>query len=225
MFVLAIDTSSPAVTAGVVLVDQHAGGPVATLAAERAPLAARGHGELLAPSIGECLSDAGLSPRELGAVVAGVGPGPYTGLRVGLVTAAAFADAAGLPTYGVCSLDALALPCADEPQLLVATDARRWEVYWARYELGARVTDPAVGRPDDVPGDGLSAVAGAGGELYRESWPEVPRRVQRYPGPVSLVRLALDRIVGAAPSETLEPMYLRRPDAVVPGTPKAVTQP
>src|SRR3954447_7267328 len=102
MFVLAIDTSSPAVTAGGV-----SGGPEAALAAAPAPLAARRDGELLAASIADCLAEAGIRPDQVGAVVAGTGPGPYTGLRVGLVTAAAFAHARGIPAYGVRSLAAL----------------------------------------------------------------------------------------------------------------------
>ena len=219
MFVLAIDTSSPAVTTGVVAVAAEA-----TLVAGRAPLAARGHGELLAPAIADCLHDAGLSGADLTAVVVGTGPGPYTGLRVGMVTAAAFADAVGVPLYGVSSLDAIAAACADEPALLVATDARRREVYWARYACGRRLTDPAVTRPGDVPADGSTAIAGAGGELYPDMWPELVRRPERYPEPLPLVRLAADRIRAGAPSEPPVPLYLRRPDAVVPGAPKSVTQ-
>jgi tRNA threonylcarbamoyl adenosine modification protein YeaZ len=219
MFVLAIDTSSPAVLAGVVSVT----GEIA-IAAQRVPLAARGHGELLTPSIAESLADAGAEPRDVKAVVVGTGPGPFTGLRVGLVTAAAFADAIGVPAYGVCSLDAIAGACADEAALLVATDARRHEVYWARYEHGQRTGEPAVARPADVPLDGVTAVAGAGGELYADLWPHLTRRPERYPDAVAMVRLAFDRIEGAAPSDPLTPLYLRRPDAVVPGAPKSVSQ-
>src|SRR5947208_15350739 len=145
MFVLVIDTSWPAVTAGVVTV-----GPELALAAVRAPVAARGHGELLAPAIAECLVELQIMPRDVRAVVAGVGPGPYTGLRVGLVSAAAFADAIGAPTYAVCSLDAIAAPA--EGSSIVVTDARRREVYWARYdEQGERVDGPHVAYPADVP--------------------------------------------------------------------------
>jgi len=224
MYVLAVDTSSPAVMTGVVSVDDPGGRSAGVVAAaERAPLAARGHGELLAPCIAEVLREAGVDAGDLAAVVAGTGPGPFTGLRVGLVTAAAFADALGLPTYGVCSLDAIGLACADETALLVASDARRREVYWARYEHGAPVGAPAVGAAADVPLDGLTAVAGAGGELYADVWPELARRTERYPDPVSLVRCALPRLTGAAPSEALTPLYLRRPDAV-PGAPKRVSQ-
>jgi tRNA threonylcarbamoyl adenosine modification protein YeaZ len=219
VFVLAIDTSSPAVTAAVVTV---AGEVV--LAAERATLAARGHSELLAPSIIDCLAAAGIEGGAVTAVVAGTGPGPYTGLRVGLVTAMAWADALGIPAYGVCSLDAIGRAAADEPALLVATDARRREVYWARYAYGQRVSEPAVARPAELDLDGLSAVAGAGGELYQHLWPGLARRAERYPDPVPLVELARARIEAGAPSEVLQPLYLRRPDAVVPGAPKPVSQ-
>lgn len=217
MFVLAIDTSSPAVTAGVVAV-----GDDLTLAAVRAPVSPRGHGELLAPSIAACLADAGLGPADLTAVVAGLGPGPYTGLRVGLVTAAALAHARGIPSYGVCSLDAIGAACADEPNLLVATDARRREVYWGRYRAGARVDGPSVDKPGDVPRDEVTAVAGAAAELY--PWPELARRPEFHPEPQWLVALAEDRIRSSAESEPLAPLYLRRPDAVVPGAPKQVSQ-
>lgn len=219
MLVLAIDTSSPAVTAGIVTV-----GDEVVPAAERTAVAPRGHGELLAPSIADCLAELGLAPAGLDAVVVGTGPGPYTGLRVGMVSAAAFADAIGVPVYGVCSLDALAAACADEPALLVATDARRREVYWACYDCGRRMSDPAVARAADVPIEGPAAVAGAAAELYADAWPGLTRRPERYPDPVALARLARDRILGGAASEPLVPLYLRRPDAVVPGAPKAVSQ-
>ena len=219
MFVLAIDTSSPAVTAGVVTV-----GPEVALAAVRAPVAPRGHGELLAPAIADALTDTGIAAKDLGAIVAGVGPGPYTGLRVGLVTVAAIADALGIPAYGVCSLDAIAEACGDEPRLLVVTDARRREVYWARYAAGRRVEGPAVARPADVSDVDVDAVAGAGASLYPDAWPGLRRRAEQYPEPGSLVRLARDRIEGGAPGEPLTPLYLRRPDAVVPGAPKRASQ-
>lgn len=217
MRVLAIDTSSPAVTAGVVAVADGL-----TLAAVRAPLAPRGHGELLAPAVTDCLRDAGIAAADVSAVVAGTGPGPYTGLRVGLVTAAALGQALDVPTYGVCSLDAIGAACPDEAALLVATDARRREVYWAHYRAGQRVDGPHVARPADVPLDGLTAVAGAAAELY--PWPGLGRRPEYHPEPLQLVALALDRIRADADSEPLAPLYLRRPDAVVPGAPKRVSQ-
>ena len=139
-------------------------------------------------------------------MVAGTGPGPYTGLRVGLVTAAAFADAVGVPTYGVCSLDAIAAACADEPALLVVTDARRREVYWAHYEYGRRMGTPAVCAPAEIPLDGVSAVAGAGGELYRELWPRPAapaRALPRRPRARQLRRATGSR--GRAPGRAAHP--------------------
>ncbi len=219
MFVLAIDTSSPAVTAGVVTL-----GRDVTPAAVRAPIAGRGHGELLAPAIADCLAEAGIGARDIAAVVAGTGPGPFTGLRVGLVTAAAFADAVGVPAYGVCSLDAIGAACADEPVLLVAADARRREVYWARYRHGQRQGELRVDHPGDVPLEGLTAVAGAGGDLYADVWPGLTVRAERYPDAAELVRSAREQIEAGAAGEPLTPRYLRRPDAVVPGAPKTVSQ-
>jgi len=220
VLVLAIDTSSAAVTAGIMAVDDAQVLPVA----ERTDLNPRGHSELLTPNIAGCLDDANAQPADLGAVVAGTGPGPFTGLRVGLVTAAALADTLGIPAYGVCSLDALGDMARDEPELLVVTDARRKEVYWARYANGVRTAGPGVAKPAGVPLDGVTAVAGAANELYAETWPDRPRRLDRYPSPHALVRCALDRIRIGAPGEQLTPLYLRRPDAVEPGAPKPVGQ-
>jgi tRNA threonylcarbamoyl adenosine modification protein YeaZ len=222
VFVLAIDTSSPAVTAGVVTVP--VSGEV-VLAAGRSVLAARGHSELLAPLVADCLREAGTEAAALSAVVVGTGPGPYTGLRVGLVTAAALADALGIPAYGVGSLDAIAAAAPGEGELIVASDARRKEVYWARYDAhGDRIDGPHVSRPLDVAVDGAAGIAGAGAQLHGGSWPRLDRRPADYPEPVALVGLAIERIRTGAPSEPLSPLYLRRPDAVVPGAPKPVSQ-
>jgi tRNA threonylcarbamoyl adenosine modification protein YeaZ len=215
VLVLAIDTSSEAVTAA--LVDL-TGEP--QVRGERVTRNARGHGELLAPSIAAALADAGATPGDVGAVVAGIGPGPYTGLRVGMVSAAVFADARGIPVYGVCSLDAVGDACRDETELLVASDARRKELYWARYRYGVRVAGPDVARALDIDASGCTAAAGHGATLHDFG---LPLRDVLYPPAAGLVRCALDRITGGAPSEVLTPLYLRRPDAVVPGAPKAVT--
>lgn len=221
MFVLALDTSSPAVTAGIVAVDDDV-----RLVASRAPLNSRGHGELLAPAIHDALAEASITPAELGAVVAGVGPGPFTGLRVGLVTAAMFAELLQIPVYAVCSLDAIAAAAEDQGELIVATDARRKEVYWARYAPGgARLTGPHVAKPADVDFAGVSDVAGAAVDLYGEIWPEALTRLPaRYPEPLGLVGCALERIRTGAPADPLTPLYLRRPDAALPHAPKAVSQ-
>ncbi len=232
MLVLAIDTSSAAVIAAVAEVG--AGG--VTGRAERITVNAKAHGELLAPSIDACLAEAGARARDLGAIVAGLGPGPFTGLRVGLVTAAAMADALGVPSYGVCSLDAIAGRCAptggwstgdpgtDRGPLLVVTDARRKEVYWAAYRDGHRVDGPAVCRPEDLP-RGRSA-AGAGAVMYAELLRAkgIPVLSEEYPSPWALAACAADRVRTGAPSEQLVPLYLRRPDAVPPGVAKTVTR-
>lgn len=216
MIVLAIDTSSAAVVAAVVEVaDEPAG---VRVIAQRATVNARGHTELLAPAVAACLAEAGATPPDLAAIVAGLGPGPFTGLRVGLVTAAAMAHTLDVPAYGVCSLDALGAAHPEVGELLVVTDARRHEVFWARYSGGRRGTGPSVDRPADVPVAGAQAVVGAGAELF--DWP-LPVLGGPYPAPGPLVGCAADRIRRAAPGEQLVPLYLRRPDAV-PGTPKPV---
>jgi tRNA threonylcarbamoyl adenosine modification protein YeaZ len=216
--------------------DDGAGGAGVAIAAERLTVDPKAHGELLAPSIAACLDEAGARPADLAAVVAGLGPGPYTGLRVGLVTASALADALAIPSYGVCSLDAIAgywtldaggwTSILDEAghdrPFLVETDARRHEVYWARYVAGARVEGPRVSRPADVPA-GSRAMCGAGARLYAEVL-RVPLLDRDYPAPSALVSAAAQRVRAGAPSETLVPLYLRRPDAVPPGAPKTVSQ-
>jgi tRNA threonylcarbamoyl adenosine modification protein YeaZ len=183
---------------------------------ERRLVNARGHGENLAPLIAECVP----RPAELQAIVAGVGPGPYTGLRVGLVTAAVMGETLGIPTYGVCSLDGIG---AGEDALLVAADARRREVYWATYAAGSRALGPEVSRAADVPIDGLTAMSGAGARLYAGEL-GLPLLDRDYPDPRLLAECARDRIVGGAASESLTPLYLRRPDAVVPAARKHVSQ-
>jgi tRNA threonylcarbamoyl adenosine modification protein YeaZ len=151
--ILAIDTATPAVTAGIV----ERGDVVRTLA-ERVTLDARAHAECLTPNVLAALDESSLTMADLDAVVVGCGPGPFTGLRVGMATAAAYGHALGIPVYGVCSLDAIGLETTGD--VLVVTDARRREVYWALYRNGLRVGGPAVSAPADVP-PGAGAVAGS----------------------------------------------------------------
>jgi len=219
VLLLVIDTSTPAVTAGLVEIDLSG---VPTLIADNVTVDARRHGELLTPAIESLLAQASITPRDLGAVVAGLGPGPYTGLRVGLVTALALADALALPTYGVCSLDGIADPAPAHRRLLVATDARRREIYWAMYDTGGtRIAGPAVSRPADVDTSKCDLACGAGAVLYTEVL-GLPVADSAYPQALSLGSLAAPRAISRAPSEPLVPLYLRRPDAVPPGAPKAV---
>jgi tRNA threonylcarbamoyl adenosine modification protein YeaZ len=223
VLVLLLDTSSAAVTAGVGEVgDGHC-----RVLSERSLVDGKKHGEALAPLITACLEAVGRTPADLGAVVAGVGPGPFTGLRVGLVTAAAFADALRVPAYGVCSLDALAAAVADDgPPFLVATDARRREVYWAVYGgTGERLTEPAVSRPAAVAEAaaewGARRGVGAGARLYADVL-GLPVAAPDHPDASSLLSLAAARVAADAPTEALTPLYLRRPDAVEPAARKSV---
>ena len=186
--ILAIDTATPAVTAGIVKLDG------IEVLAERVTVDARAHAEQLTPNVLAALADAGLSVGDLGAVVVGCGPGPFTGLRVGMATAAAYGHALGIPVHGVCSLDAIGIESAGTvSEVLVVTDARRREVYWARYRDGVRVDGPAVNSPADVPGAA-----------------EALARPAVYPTASGLVRAVADFSAEPAP---LIPLYLRRPDA------------
>ena len=219
MLALVIDTSSAAVTAAVAAIERgHA-----ELRAERVVVDARAHGEQLAPLIEQCLADAHIEITAIDAIVAGLGPGPFTGLRVGLVTASVIGDLRGVPTYGVCSLDAYP-PAGSRGPLLVAADARRREVYWARYVDGRRVAGPDVCRPAELPKVGTDGLAtGAGARLYQDVIGGDLLSFD-HPSALGLARSAADRVLGRAPSERLVPLYLRRPDAVAPSEYKPVSR-
>ncbi|GAA3394716.1 tRNA (adenosine(37)-N6)-threonylcarbamoyltransferase complex dimerization subunit type 1 TsaB [Cryptosporangium minutisporangium] len=236
MLALLVDTATAAVTVGVAefpAPSGDAGSSHVLVRAEHVVVDARRHGEALAPGIAVALGEAGITVGDLNAVVAGVGPGPFTGLRVGLVTAASLADALGIPAYPVCSLDAVVPDPsvrAGRP-LLVATDARRREVYWAVYDAaGTRVHGPDVAKPADLRArldagelgavDDLLAV-GSGAALYADAL-GLPVAEPLYPSVAGLARLGADRVLAKAPAEPLTPMYLRRPDAVEPGAAKSV---
>jgi tRNA threonylcarbamoyl adenosine modification protein YeaZ len=226
VLVVVVDTSTPAVTAALALVDPHAvGGKGVEILSERRTVDGRAHGELLGPAVAAVLAETGTAGRDLAAVVAGLGPGPFTGLRVGLMTAAALSQALAVPAYGVCSLDAIGALTADT--VLVATDARRKEVYWAVYRDGVRLTEPSVNRPDALAalldGSGVRHAVGDGARLYEALMPVPLLDEPRYPSAAALAGLAADRIRGRAPGEPLTPLYLRRPDASEPHAPKAVT--
>ena len=115
-------------------------------------------------------------------VVVGMGPGPFTGLRVGITFAHSFALAREIPVIGVCSLDAIDIK---ESEYTVAIDARRKEIYWAKYKDSLRISGPAVSKPAEV--DNFI--------------------IDQYPDLKKLVALS-------ASQNITEPMYLRRPDAV-----------
>jgi len=223
VLLLGLDTATPAVTVAL-----HDGGqPLAQFVT----VDAHRHAELLAPAIEQVIADADVSRRDLTGIAVGVGPGPFTGLRVGLVTARVLGSALGIPVYGVCSLDVIAADVdAGGKDFLVATDARRRELYWARYDAHARRTyGPEVARPADIApagldGAGLSA-AGEGPVLY----PDVllDGTGPAYPAAATLCRITAAALAAGDPDKLLlapEPLYLRRPDAREPGAPKRVTR-
>ena len=214
MLVLALDTATPTLVAGVARWSPDG----IEVLAERAVPSGNRHAELLTPAVQGVLADAGVAMADVEAVVTGLGPGPFTGLRVGLVTAAAMSHALGIATYGVCSLDALAV--GQPGRVLVATDARRKEIYWAGYDAGVRFVGPEVARPEAVATDGFDHAVGDGALRYEAVLGIKVVDEPRYPSAASLAELAAERISAKAPSEPLIPLYLRRPDATLPGARK-----
>ena len=230
---LAIDTSA-AVSVALV-------GDDATVLATRHHYDPRAHVERLVPSVEECLAQAGVGVGDVRGVVVGQGPGPFTGLRVGLVTARTFAYARELPLHGLPSMDALALRAARERGLgagagvVVATDARRREVYSAVYDVGegmtvARRGEPVVGPAADVAVPGGAVLVGRGVALYGEVFTGSAVQVDDSlmdPSAADLGLLAL-RELGAPDAWVAsdvrdpEPLYLRRPDAAPPAERKSV---
>ena len=169
--VLAIDTSTSRTSVAIIEAD--------TILFSGFLAGATAHGPSLPALVQEALAVSGVDE-----VVVGMGPGPFTGLRVGIAFAQSFALARGIPVRGVCSLDAIAAQI-NEKDFIVTVDARRKEVYWARYAAGVRVGDPAVNFPADVSG--------------------APIHADLFPNMQALVKL---------PGNITEPIYLRRPDAV-----------
>lgn len=207
MLLLAIDTSTSAITVAL-----HDGGHVV---ASESVLDPRAHAELLTPALTRALTTAGVTPAAVTDVVVGIGPGPFTGLRVGLVTARTLGFVLEIPVYGVCTLDVLAVEAVDTGaaigDFVVATDARRKEVYLASYdEDGVRLTGPVVDRPAALATD--AQVVGEGALLYPDHFPTAvgPSR----PGAGWLARTVADE---RAELSDPDPLYLRRPDAVMPG--------
>jgi tRNA threonylcarbamoyl adenosine modification protein YeaZ len=252
VLVLAFDTSSPAVTAAVVEWDETPPTPPPgvrpgdsfgtwdtgpSVLASRTEVATNRHGELLAPMINAVLDEASASPERLSAIGVGLGPGPFTGLRVGIVTAKAMGDALGIPVYGGCSLDVIARDLSglawdddndEECDYVVMSDARRKQVYWATYTFtNMRIDGPEISAPRDLArrlAGEIRYVGGAGALLYRDVFADFTViESHPYPSATTLAERALHRWLLREPAGELEPMYLRRPDAQQPGAPKKVT--
>ncbi len=242
MLLLAIDTSTPTVTAGVVsLLRPHeiaaareAGEtptPVELLAEQRLtnPFA---HAEQLMPLVNAALAESSHQLTELEAVVVGLGPGPFTGLRVGIATAVALGDALDIPVHGVGSHDAVAKADLDHRRqggsFLVVTDARRREVYLSAYSAdGVRQFGPAPVAPAAVAQQladhdiAPSRMIGAGTALLADL-PGIDATPTSGRISVGLVLAAARSLLTGAVPGPLTPLYLRRPDATEPGARKSV---
>jgi len=213
VLLLALDTSTPAVTVAV------ADGT--SVLAESTVADARRHGELLAPAIQRVLAAADAVATDLTGVAVGVGPGPFTGLRVGIVTARALGAALGCAVHGVCSHDALAYATGSRQPLLAVTDARRREVYWAGYaDARTRVDGPGVVTPAELAArfPGVPAI-GAGAQLYPDVFGAGTAGGDEsvYPSAGAIARLVTERLAAGGEPLAPVPLYLRRPDAVAPG--------
>lgn len=211
---LAMDTSTSAVTAALLDGD--------TVLAANSVLDARRHTEILMPLVRDLFASAGVARSELAAIAVGVGPGPFTGLRVGIATAETLSLVLGVPAVGVCGLDAVAHEVMSGPdapaQFAVATDARRKEVYWARYANGERADGPHVDKPANLAGE-IRALpcAGRGPQLYPDTF-----AATLHPLDVSAAHLGLFAAAHPAAVLPLQPLYLRQPDAVPSAGPKSV---
>ncbi|GAB3211647.1 tRNA (adenosine(37)-N6)-threonylcarbamoyltransferase complex dimerization subunit type 1 TsaB [Marinactinospora thermotolerans] len=221
MLLLAFDTASPAVTAAVC----EPVGDGVRVRASVSSVDARRHGELLAPGIQEVVERSGAQMADLTHIAVGIGPGPYTGLRVGLATAHALAEALGIACHGVATLDAIAFASGRTTPFVAASDARRKEVFWARYDDAlTRVGDIAVDRPADVDTGGLPVI-GHGAHLYADVFGQDAAQAEPlYPDAAALGELAVRRLVEGRELPEPLPLYLRRPDAQEPGAPKKVRQ-
>lgn len=242
MLLLALDSATPAVTAAV-----HDGERVL---AEVTHVDGRRHGELVAPSVEQVLREAGVERTDLTDVVVGRGPGPFTGLRVGLVTARVLAAALGLRLHGVCTLDAIAAAVvadgvltgaagsgasgasaaveggAVRDRFVVATDARRREVHWAGYA----VTPGEPGGFTRVDGPAVSApadvpvagrpVVGRGARLYADVLGDPVGPDD--PSAGALASYAVAVLAAGGDLSATDPLYLRRPDATPPAARKRV---
>ncbi|MEU4453655.1 tRNA (adenosine(37)-N6)-threonylcarbamoyltransferase complex dimerization subunit type 1 TsaB [Nocardioides sp. NPDC023903] len=216
---LAFDTATPQVTVAL-----HDGDDVvAEVVSDRTMK----HGEQLAPLISDVLAEAGIVRQDLTAIAVGAGPGPFTGLRVGLVTARTLGFALEIPVYAACTLDVLAVEAVVSTSsttkdigggFFVATDARRKEVYLASYDPeGVRLEGPVVARPAEVATS--MPVVGEGALLYPDA----------FPTPLGPVRPSAGWLARAVADEQVElmdpePLYLRRPDAVEQAAQKKVQQ-
>lgn len=171
-------------------------------------------GELTAQFIANAISAADITSRNITDVVVGVGPGPFTGLRVGIASALAIAHALDIPVHGYCSLDAVG--CFSIGNVLIVSDARRKELYWAQYRDGVRVSGPHVNTPSDIIALATFETAiGPAAQKYSEL---ISGDIQQ----IQAGKLADLFTQGKGQVHEVVPMYLRKPDAVEPSGRKQV---
>jgi tRNA threonylcarbamoyl adenosine modification protein YeaZ len=203
VLVLGFDTATPAVT--VALADR-TGVLFASTVVD-----SRRHAELLAPAIAAGLAAVGARVRDVDRIVVGVGPGPFTGLRVGVVTARTLGAVLDIPVRGVGTLDILAFGSGLSGPFRVATDARRRSVYWASYDGPRRTGGPYVAPPAEAAWQG--PVVGAGARRYPDAFPDA--REPEHPSAAALC----EYLLAGLPTVEAVPRYLRPPD-VSPPTPR-----
>nr|WP_239537280.1 tRNA (adenosine(37)-N6)-threonylcarbamoyltransferase complex dimerization subunit type 1 TsaB [Arthrobacter roseus] len=184
----------------------------------------RTHAEVLTPAVRDLLLAAGIDGTDLDAVVTGTGPGPFTGLRAGIATARTLAFVWNVPLFGLMSLEAIAADALTDArergldEYVVATDARRKEVYWARYSAMGNIPKllegPAVASPPELP---ALPVYGKGAGLYADALSAVQEFTDLQPSASSLGVVTLERIRNGTQSTDTTPLYLRESDAQVPG--------
>ena len=182
----------------------------------------RRHAESLAPQIGFVTAQAGVALHDVDLIAVDVGPGLYTGLRVGVTTARAMAHTLEIATVAVSSLEAIAHVAGVGDGLVVAIDARRGEIFHSHFHVdgvGEPVaTPPVVATAGEVDGLSGTRVVGDGALAYHEELAAAGMRVDRratpYPTPEAVLAVAATRADRAVPPRELVPLYLRRPDAV-----------
>ena len=216
---LGIDTATPVTTVALTRVEIDEG--TIEVLGERSHRDARRHGEILPQLISDVIDASSHEPADLGSVAVGVGPGAYTGLRVGIATAAALGLALEIPVVGVVTLDALAFGSGRSDRFGVVTDARRREVFVAHYsDHRTPEGEATVATPDAAASmlDGLPVLA----PPETPQLPGVDYVPCADPSAATICRVAVDRLRDGSPTAPVAPMYLRRPDVTAPSAPKSV---
>jgi len=214
VLLLALDASTPATT--VALVED------GVVCGEQTHVDARRHAEVLASSVAEVLREADKTLSHVHAVAVGVGPGAFTGLRVGIASAQAIGDARGIPVHGVLTLDAMAYASDVDGPFAVVIDARRKELFWASYESPmVRSSEPAAATPQAIVElVGALPVIGAAATPYADMFANIQQ--PSLPSAGALGKLAHERLLTGELMFPPRPVYLRRPDTSPPSAPKSV---